>query len=483
MSEPPRPRVRMAEPMRSQGVIRFEMPEDTLPPDHRARLIWRVLQTLDLSAFSAKAKAVEGRAGRDVLSTSMLLTLWLYAISGGLGSAREVARRTLSDDAFRWIVGDQEVGHSKLSEFRVSHGAALEKLMTDVLGVLLHKQLLSLDRVAQDGTRVRASASAPSFRREASLLECREQAALHLKAVLAEASAPEASEGEKLARIAGALDYQQRVEAAIATVQTLRNENEEKKEPRASTTDAEARVMKMPDGGFRPAYNIQLATAGSELGGPRTIVGVLVTNTGSDMGSITPMLEDIKARTGQLPRQLLADANHAKHSCVDAATRAGVEVIMAIPKREQGASTPVSPEVEAWRERMKTDEAKRAYRARAALCELSNAHLKCHHGTDSVRVRGLERVTCVLRRQSRVAGARNRGGARSLALGRDAAVVALGLLRDCAPPDGFVVLAGRGSRALRRLSDVEHGCSRRRRSARTSRPCVRGRGRGRAASE
>ena len=392
MSEAPQPRVRMAEPMRSQGVIRFEMPEDTLPPAHRARLIWRVLQTLDVSAFSAKAKAVEGRAGRNVLSTSMLLTLWLYAISGGLGSAREIARRTVSDDAFRWIVGDKEVGHSKLSEFRVSHGAALEKLMTDVLGVLLHKKLLSLDRVAQDGTRVRASASAPSFRREASLLECREQAALHVKAVLAEAADPEASEGEKLARIAGALDYQQRVEAAIATVQTLCNEE---KEPRASTTDAEARVMKMPDGGFRPAYNIQLATAGSELGGPRTIVGVLVTNIGSDMGSITPMLEDIKARTGKLPRQLLADAGHAKHSCVDAATRAGVEVIMAIPKREQGATTPVSPEVEAWRERMKTDEAKRAYRARAALCELSNAHLKCHHGTDSVLVRSLAKVTCV----------------------------------------------------------------------------------------
>lgn len=392
MSEEPR-RVRMAEPMRRQGVIRFEMPEDTVPPDHRARLIWRVLQTLDLSAFTAKAKAVQGCAGRDVLSTSMLLTLWLYAISNGIGSAREIARRTKSDDAFRWVIGDKAVSHAKLSEFRVSHGAALDKLMTDVLGVLLHKGLLSLDRVAQDGTRVRASASAPSFRREASLLDCREQAALHVKAVLAEAADPEATEGEKLARIAGALDYQQRVEAAIATVQTLRNEENE--EPRASTTDADARVMKMPDGGFRPGYNIQLATAGSELGGPRTVVGVLVTNTGSDMGSITPMLKDIKARTGQLPRQLLADANHAKHSCVEAATRAGVEVFMAIPKREKCATTPVSPEVCAWRERMKTDEAKRVFRSRAGLCELSNAHLKCHHGTDGVLVRGLARVTCV----------------------------------------------------------------------------------------
>lgn len=107
------------------------------------------------------------------------------------------------------------------------------------------------------------------------------------------------------------------------------------------------------------------------------------------------MLVDIKARTGTLPGQLLADANHAKHSCIEAATCAGVEPIIAIPKREQCATKPVSPEVDAWRERMKTDEGKRAYRARAALCELSNAHLECHHGTAAVLVRGLTKVTCV----------------------------------------------------------------------------------------
>lgn len=184
----------------------------------------------------------------------MMLTLWLYAISVGVGSAREIARRTRSDEAFRWIVGDKEVGHAALSAFRVGHWMALEKLMTDVLGVLLHGGLVFLDRVAQDGTRVRASASAPSFRREATLLECREQAALHVKAVLADPD-PEATEAEKLARVAAALDYQRRVEAAIVPVQALRDDGGQ--EPRASTTDADARVMKMPDGGFRPAYNIQ----------------------------------------------------------------------------------------------------------------------------------------------------------------------------------------------------------------------------------
>ena len=153
--------------------------------------------------------------------------------------------------------------------------------------------------------------------------------------------------------------------------------------------------MKMPDGGYRPGYNLQLATAGSEMGGPRTIVGLRVTQVGSDMGSVTPMLEDIEARTGELPKMLLCDANHAKHSCVEHATHRGVIVFIAVPKREQDCQAPASPEVAAWRARMDTPEAKRVYRSRAGLCELSNAHLKCHRGLDQVLVRGLAKVTCV----------------------------------------------------------------------------------------
>ena len=392
-----RPAPRVREPFRAQAIIRFELPEDSLPPDHRARLLWRVVETLDLSGFTSGARAVEGRQGRAVLSTRMQLTLWLYAISQGIGSARAIARLVHSDDAFRWIVGDVSVGHTRLSEFRVLYGSALDKVFSDVLASLLHKGLLSLDRVAQDGTRVRASASAPSpsFRREASLLDCREQAALHVKAVFAEAGDPKVTFGEQRAREAAALDYQRRVEDALATVRELQAEGRKDK-PRASTTDADARVMKMPDGGYRPAYNIQLATAGSEMGGPRTIVGVRVTNVGSDMGSITPMLADIEARTAQLPAMLLADANHAKHACITLATRRGVEVLIAVPKREQSARTEaVAPEIVAWRERMKSERAKRAYRSRAGLCELVNAHLKAHHGTAQVLVRGLEKVTCV----------------------------------------------------------------------------------------
>jgi len=384
----------MREPFRGQAVMRFDIPDDVLPADHRARLLWRVVETLDLSRFTQNAKVVDGHAGRPVTSTRMLLTLWLYAISVGIGSAREIERRTRSEDAFRWIVGDQSVSHATLSRFRIGHAEALDRLFSDVLGVLLHKGLLSLDLVAQDGTRVRASASAPSFRREASLEQCREQAALHVKAVLVEQDDPEPT-GEKAARLAGALDYQRRVDEAIAVVQELRDQG--KDEPRASTTDADARVMKIADGGYRPGYNIQMATAGDALGGPRTVVGVSVTNAGSDMGSVAKMLEQIERRTGELPKVLLADANHAKHDCIRTCAERGVDALIAVPMRSKkaGDNGDHDPAIDAWRQRMQTDEAKETYRARAGLCELSNAHLKQHHGLAQLLVRGLEKVTCV----------------------------------------------------------------------------------------
>lgn len=389
---------RIAEPQRRQGVIRYEMPEDALPPTHRARVLWNVVDTLDLSAFLDGAKAIEGGPGRPTLSPQMKLVLWLYAIATGVGSAREIARLVGTDVAYRWIVGDREVSHQTLSKFRVEHGAALDELMTDILAALLHKGVLSLELVAQDGMRVRAAASAPSFRRYESLLECREQAALHLKAVLAQADDPELTRLQQAAREAAARDFQQRVEAAIATVTELQQTRRPSDKPaRASTTDAEARVMKMADGGFRPAFNIRMATAGSPLGGPRTIVGVQVTNLGSDMGAITPMLAEIQRRTDQLPKTLLADANHAAHGCIRAATADGVTVLVAVPERSQrpGANADDDPAIVAWRERMETDEAKQLYRARAGLCELSNAHLRSHHGVDQVLVRGVAKVTCV----------------------------------------------------------------------------------------
>jgi transposase len=397
MTDKPKPRV--SEPQRRQATFRFEMPEDALPTSHPARLLWNVIGTLDLSAFLDGVKAVEGTVGKKTLSPRMKLALWLYAISTGVGSAREIARLIETDDAYRWIVGDLKVGHHTLSAFRVQHGAALDGLMTDILGSLLQMGVLSLELVAQDGIRIRAAATAPSFRKSKSLLECQEQAALHLKAVLAQADDPQTSRRQQMAAEAAAHDYQRRVEEALVAVAELQQKRRRSDKPaRASTTDAEARVMKMADGGFRPAYNVQMVTAGSPLGGPRTIVGVQVTNLGSDMGSITPLLEQIQERTGQLPTTLLADANHAAHDCIRYATEAGVQVLVAVPDRtlNGGVQAADDPAVVAWLARMEDPDMKKLYRARASLCELSNAHLRVRRGIDNFLVRGLAKVTCVV---------------------------------------------------------------------------------------
>lgn len=398
MSDEMTKRVRKLEPNRSQVVMRTEILDDTISATHAARVLWNVAGTLDLSKFLIGVKSVDGGVGRRTLSPRMKLTLWLYAISQGVGSARRIEILTRSDDGYRWLVGDLSVGHHTLSSFRGDHGDALDQLMTDILASLMHKGVLSLDLVAQDGIRIRAAATSPSFRLRPSLHRCREQAALHLRATLAQGDDPELTHAQKVRRETAARDFQKRVEAAISTVEELQSKRRPSDKPaRASTTDAEARIMKMADGGFRAAYNVQMATAGSPLGGPRTVVGLRVTNVGSDMGSVTPMLADIERRNGKLPKVLLADANHAAHECVRTATEKGVTVLISVPERSQsnGPHADNDPAIVAWRERMDSDEGKKIYRARAGLCELMNAHLRTHHGVDNFLVRGIAKVTCV----------------------------------------------------------------------------------------
>lgn len=372
--------------------MRFEMPEDALPSDHKARLIWRVVEGLDLSRFFEKYEAVEGRAGRNAVSVRMLLTLWLYAVSVNVGSAREIERLIESDAAFRWIVGDCRVGRSTLSSFRVAHREALDQLLTDLLAQLLHKKLLQLDLVAQDGTRVRASAASTSFHQYSSLVECRAQAQLHLKAVLNEGGDLRA----KRAREAKARDYEQRVEAAITEVQAMLDKPRSYVDiSRASTTDPEAKVMRMGDGAFRPAYNVQLATAGDPVGGPRTIVGVRVTNVGSDQAAVEPMLDEIERRTGALPKAIVADADHSDRASIEGAAARGVRPVIASSKREK-SSAPRSPAVNAWLEDIRSDDAKSLLRARPSLAELTNAHAKTRFTMSSLLVRGTAKVTCVV---------------------------------------------------------------------------------------
>ena len=253
------PRLRLAE--RQQLSWQTYDVDALVGPTHVARTIWQFLGQLDLANFYADIKARAGVAGRDATDPRILLALWLYALCSGSASAREVARLCLEHDAYKWICGGVTVNYHLLSDFRVEQGGAVDQLLSQILAALLHKKLLKLHRVAQDGTRVRASAGSASFRRKPTLENCLAQARAQIEALNAEAANPDPQRTARVraakqraarqrqARIAQALAEYDQLAAAKATA---KNHPQRKKEPRVSTTDPQARVMKMADGGVPP---------------------------------------------------------------------------------------------------------------------------------------------------------------------------------------------------------------------------------------
>lgn len=395
-SEAP-PRLRTAN--RNQIELRPCDLESLLPPDHCARSIWSVVEQLDLSAFYAAIAARGSRAGRSATDPKILVTLWLYATKEGLGNAREMARLCECHDAYRWICGGVPVNHHTLSDFRTEHVEALDGLMTQVLAVLLHQGVVTLERVAQDGMRVRASASSASFRREPSLKECLADAEAQVAQVKqqAESDAEGSSSRQRAAQARAAREREQRVQQALAElpkVRAIKHSEDERERARTSTTDPEARVMKMADGGFRPGYNVQFASDTAS----HTIVGVDVTNAGSDLNEMTPMLTSIEARTGRRPSEHLVDGGFVNLTAIEQAASQGVQVLAPV-KAPQAAGVDryaAKPGdgvgVAAWRVRMGTEAGRATYKLRASTAELTNAQMRSQRGLDRVRVRGRRKV-------------------------------------------------------------------------------------------
>jgi transposase len=355
---------------------------------------------MDLSALYIPIEARDEVAGAPAIDPKILLGLWVYGTSEGEGSAREIWRLTEAHAAYRWICGGVDVGYHTLSDFRSERGAEVDALITQVLALLMKQNLVDLKRVAQDGTRVRASAGAASFRREETLQALMEEARAHLEELTLEAADPGINARRAAARKRGAQQRIERLEAALAQIpevtETKKRSHAKDSTVRVSSTDPDARVMKMGDGGFRPAFNVQFATTADNA---RVIVGVAVSNRGSDAGESTPMLEQIERRTGQRPSEMLVDGGYAQHEAIDQATEQDVTMYAPVPKARKGETRdPYSPRaddskaVAAWRQRMNTDEAKAIYKQRAATAETVNADAKQHRGLDSLAVRGLDKV-------------------------------------------------------------------------------------------
>ena len=365
--------------------------------DDPVRSIWALVERLELSALYAPIEARDEVAGAPAIDPKILLALWIYATSEGEGSAREIGRLTHVHAAYRWLRGGVAVGYHTLSDFRTERRDVFDALITQVLALLMQQGLVDLHRVAQDGTRVRASAGASSFRRAETLAALMMQAREHLDAVTRAAADPAISARRAAARKRGAAQRLARLDAALAQVAevTATKQRSRAKDAtvRVSTTDPDARVMKMGDGGFRPAFNVQFATTTDAA---RVIVGVDVGNRGSDMGQSTPMLAQIEARTGVRPDEILLDGGYAQHDAIDAAAAQDVTVFAPVPKPRDGdtrdphvARDGDSAAVAAWRTRMGTDLAKQIYKQRAATAETVNADAKTHRGLDHLPGRGL----------------------------------------------------------------------------------------------
>lgn len=374
-----------------------------LEQDHPARAIWEVVEKLDLSKFEEPLTARGDHPGRPAIDPRILATLWLYATSEGEDSAREIERLCEAHSAYRWIAGGVHVNHHTLSDFRVGQGEALSELFTQVLGVLNHQGLVDLKRTAQDGMRVRASAGAASFRREKSLNECLEEAKRQVEEVAQQAQEKGAASAPRraAAQERAVRERKERVEKALAELPKAREAKtteQKKAQARVSTTDPEARVMKMADGGYRPAYNVELSTDTQT----RVIVGVGVTNKGSDQGEMSPMLQDIQERTGEKPREHLVDGGFANKEDIQKVAQEGVTVYAPVQKPKKEGVDPHepkpgdSPEVAAWRQRMGTPEAKEVYKERASTAETTNADLRTHRGLNRFLVRTIPKVKCVV---------------------------------------------------------------------------------------
>jgi len=371
-----------------------------LPKDHPARAIVAVVERLDLRGLYSQVRARGEIAGAPPIDPKILLGLWVYATSDGVGSGREIAQLVELHAAYRWICGGVEVAYHRLNDFRHEQGKVFDQLVTQVLARLLQHGLIDLSRVAQDGTRVRASAGAASFRKGETLETLMATAREHLAEVTREASAE--SSARRVAAIQrAARDRLARLEQALAELPavaaTKKKSGAKDATPRVSTTDPDARVMKMPDGGFRPAFNIQFATTADKA---RAIVGVSVSNRGSDQGEATPMIAQIEARTGVRPSEYLVDGGYTKHEAIDEAQHIGVTLYGPVPKPPKGSTDdPHAPKegdseaVVAWRARMATDEAKAIYKQRAATAETVNADGKAHRGLSTTALRGIDKVT------------------------------------------------------------------------------------------
>jgi transposase len=364
--------------------------------------VWDFVCQLDLSAFDRPAKAVEGHPGAPVLPTPLLFALWLFATIEGGASARQLTELCTRDLPYQWLCGGDPVNYHSLADFYAEHGAALREQFVEHIAALRQHDLVTLQQTTLDGRKVAANASQDAYHREGTLQRHLQEAEAHLHQVQSQRQ-PGLSARQAAARRRGARERHERLQQAVAVVRQRQQQRRDARrkasppeEARANETDPEAAKMKMPDGGYRQAYNVETVTDVKH----GLVVSVAVTNQGSDNGQLGEQMEQVWRQQQTLPAAVLADSGFADLQDVERLEGRGVRVLMP-PKnerRERAAGRDPyarkrrdSAAVARWRARMGTAAAQQQYRQRAAVAEGVHAQ-QANRGWRRFRLRGLAKV-------------------------------------------------------------------------------------------
>lgn len=400
---------RIITPVRDQVEMKMYCVDDLIPKDHKARAVWKYVKSLNLSNFLTNIQSVEARAGRSATDPHLLLSLWLYATIEGIGSGRVIERYCSEHNAFKWLCGGVSVNYHSINDFRANNKRRLNEILTQTVAIFLEAKIIDLESISQDGIRVRAHAGSGSFRRQETLEDYIIMAEEYVKTLMEEfeENPNEAIKRKRQSELTRAKEQEERLKRAARELDEIKISKEkvlkknykkltekEKSEMRVSMTDPEARKMKMANGGFNPAYNVQLASDVAS----KVIVGLKVEQVGTDVGLISPMHEQVTEKFDIMPKKWLADGGYTEHKDIEnmAKINSGCEVLVPVknpnnpesyqPKKDD------SDVIKEWRINMGTIEVKETYKNRASTSELVNAQAR-NRGLQQFVVRGIEKVT------------------------------------------------------------------------------------------
>lgn len=324
---------RLITPCRDQLILSPLDVEKLIPDDHPARAIWNFVGNLDLKSYCEKILSVEGAAGRPAYDPRLLISLWVFAYTRGVGSSREIERLCGYHPAFQWLTGMEVISQHTLSNFRIDHQDELDELFTQILGVLSAENLITLKQVTQDGMKVRAFAGADSFRREETVRAHLDEARELVKAMGDPGKdTPPGNKREKRAKERAAEEREKRLKQALdefEKVRAAKKTEEDRKNARVSETDPDARVMKHGDGGFAPSYNVQLSTdAENDI-----VMNVDISQSASDAGELTGNMAKVEERSGARPEQVLADGGFTTRANILSMAEKKIDFIGSLPDK------------------------------------------------------------------------------------------------------------------------------------------------------